>query len=138
VGLSDPIAPSDPPTLEQLVEDAIAVMDAAGSSSAACFADGPCADAILMTATHPERIRRLVLVNFTARVMRAPDYPCGIPERLVTSFLEMVTRPDAVEQDVDDLALLNPSMAGDSAFRTWVVRAGRRGPALRLPGPCSG
>jgi hypothetical protein len=38
-------------------------MDAAGSSSAACFADGSCAEAILMAATHPERIHRLVLVN---------------------------------------------------------------------------
>lgn len=127
VGLSDPIAPSDPPTLEQLVEDALAVLDATGSSSAACFADGPCPEAILMAASHPERIRRLVLVNSTARVMRAPDYPCGIPEHLVTSFLDTVTRPDAVEQDVDDLALFNPSVAGDSAFRTWVTRAGRRG-----------
>ncbi len=127
VGLSDPIVPSDPPTLEQLAQDALAVMDAAGSSSAACLADGPAAEAILMAATHPERIHRLVLVNSTARVMRAPDYPCGIPERLVTSFLDTVTKPDAVEEGVDDVALLNPSVAGDSAFRTWWVRAGRRG-----------
>jgi class 3 adenylate cyclase len=127
VGLSDPIAPSDPPTLEQLAEDALAVMDAAGSSSAACFADGPCAEAVLMAAAHPERIDRLLLVNSTARVMRAPDYPCGIPEHLVEAFLDNVTKPDAVEQGVDDVALLNPTVAGDQAFRTWWVRAGRRG-----------
>ena len=127
VGLSDPIVPSDPPTLEQLADDALAVMDAAGSPAAACFADGPAAEAIALAATHPERIHRLVLVNSTARVIRAPDYPCGLPEHLVTSFLETVTMPDALQQGVDDVAVLNPSVADDRAFRSWWVRAGRRG-----------
>lgn len=127
VGLSDPVLPSDPPTVEQLVEDAVAVLDAAGSGAATCFSDGPCGEAIVMGATHPARIDRLVLVNASARVIRAPDYPFGIPERLVTSFLETVTRPDALEQGVDDLAVLNPGVAGDPAFRSWWVRAGRRG-----------
>jgi class 3 adenylate cyclase len=126
LGLSDPLVPSNPTTMEQLVEDALAVLDAAGSRSAACFADGPCGEAILMGATHPDRITRLVLVNATARIMRAPDYPFGVPEPIVTHFLETVTRTDAVEQGVDDLAILNPSLAGDSAFRSWWVRSGRR------------
>ena len=127
IGLSDPLAPSDPPTMEQLVEDALAVMDAAGSPVAACFADGPCVEAVLLAATHPDRVDRLVLVNSTARVMQAPDYPFGIPEQVVTSFLETVTKPDAVEQGVDDLAGISPSVADDPAFRSWWVRAGRRG-----------
>src|SRR6478736_542969 len=31
IGLSDPVAPTDPPTLEQWVGDGLAVLDAAGS-----------------------------------------------------------------------------------------------------------
>src|ERR1051326_7495602 len=35
VGLSDPVSASSPPTLEQWMDDALAVMDAAGSEQAA-------------------------------------------------------------------------------------------------------
>src|SRR5689334_21378902 len=38
VGLSDPVSPSDPPTLEQWMQDALAVLDAVGSDRAAIFA----------------------------------------------------------------------------------------------------
>lgn len=127
VGLSDPVVPSDPPTIEQLVEDALAVLDAADSQSAACFSDGPCSEAIVMGATHPDRVNRLILLNATARLLRDSDYLIGVPEELVTGFLDTVTKPDAVEQGVDDLAVLNPSVADDVSFRAWWVRAGRRG-----------
>ena len=41
IGLSDPTSPSNPPTLEQWVEDAIAVLDAAGCSSVASNRPSP-------------------------------------------------------------------------------------------------
>src|SRR5262249_22460803 len=34
IGLSDPVSPREPPTLEQWVEDAVTVLDAAGSREA--------------------------------------------------------------------------------------------------------
>src|SRR6476646_7923794 len=38
IGLSDPVSPQAPPTLEQWVEDAVAVLDAVGSKQAIVLA----------------------------------------------------------------------------------------------------
>jgi class 3 adenylate cyclase len=132
LGLSDPVAPANPPTLEECAEDALAVMDAAGSQSAGVFSGASTPDAILLAATNPTRVSHLVIFNGTARVLRAPDYPFGIPQRIVDQFMDVVTQTNAVEQGIDDLAIMNPSVAGDPAYRAWWVRAGRRGasPAL--------
>jgi class 3 adenylate cyclase len=72
-GLSDPVA--SPATLEEQMDDVVAVMDAAGSSVAAVFAqlEGG-AMAALFAATHPERTRALVLYEAMARMTYAPDY----------------------------------------------------------------
>jgi class 3 adenylate cyclase len=128
LGLSDPLAPSSRPALEQWVDDAVAVMDAAGSQSAALFADMDATPkAILTTATHPDRVSWLIVVNGTSRVLRAPDYPFGWPQEVVDSFLEVQTQPNALEQGFDDVALFAPSVRKDPSFRAWWVRAGRRG-----------
>lgn len=72
-GLSDPVA--RPATLEEQMDDVVAVMDAAGSSVAALFAqlEGG-AMAALFAATHPERTSSLVLYEAMARMTRASDY----------------------------------------------------------------
>jgi class 3 adenylate cyclase len=127
LGLSDPVSPASPPTLEQWAEDALAVMDAAGSESAAVLAGASSPEALLMTATHPKLVSHLVLVNSSARILRAPDYPFGVPRDVIDRYIDTVTRSDALEQGFDDLAIMNPSVAGDPAFRDWWVRAGRRG-----------
>ena len=69
-----PLAPS--PTLEEWMDDAITVLDAAGSSQAAIIGDtegGPMA--MLLAATYPRRRAGSVLVNTFARWQRAHDYP---------------------------------------------------------------
>ncbi len=127
IGVSDPVPPSDPPTLAQWVEDAVAVLDAAGSESAAVFAAAEaCAEAILLAASHPERVSSLILVNGTARLVAAPGYR-GVPALAVERFLTVNLEPDAVEQGLDDLILNAPSVAEDPAFRSWWERAGKRG-----------
>ena len=132
LGLSDPVAPSSPPTLEEWTEDALAVMDAVGVQTAALLSGGAAGGAITMAATHPGRVSHLVFVNGTARTLWAPDYPLGIPAEVLDRFINTVVKTDAVEQGVDDLVLLNPSVADDPAYRAWWVRSGRRGasPAL--------
>jgi pimeloyl-ACP methyl ester carboxylesterase len=80
VGLSDPIAPNDPPTLEQQVEDAIAVLDAVGSERAvilASYITSPVG--LLIAATRPERVDSLLVVNAYARMYRDVDYPAWDP-----------------------------------------------------------
>ena len=84
IGLSDSVAPSSPPTLEQWMHDALAVMDAAGSLRAAVFAPRTRRWwAILLAATHPDRVSSLVIVNGTARIPAADDYPEGIAQELL-------------------------------------------------------
>jgi class 3 adenylate cyclase len=72
-GLSDPVAGA--PTLEEQMDDVVAVMDAVGSRTAAVFAwvEGG-AMAALFAATHPERTRALVLYEGLPRMSWAPDY----------------------------------------------------------------
>jgi class 3 adenylate cyclase len=128
VGLSDPVAPASPPTLEQWMADAVAVLDAAGSERAAVLSTGEASlEALLLATTHPWRVSHLVLVNGTARVARADDYPPGIPMPVLMRFLDVIVEPDAVDQGYDFLAVAAPSTAGDDAFRRWWVRAGNRG-----------
>src|SRR5579884_1601246 len=72
-GLSDPVPRA--PTLEEQMDDVVAVMDAAGSEQAALFAqlEGG-AMAALFAATHPERTRALILYASMARTTPAPGY----------------------------------------------------------------
>jgi class 3 adenylate cyclase len=72
-GLSDPLFGA--PTLEDQMDDVLAVMDAAGSESAAIcgtLEGGPMA--ALFAATHPDRTDALVLYATFARATWAPDY----------------------------------------------------------------
>jgi class 3 adenylate cyclase len=81
-GLSDRLG--RPPTIEEMVDDMLAVLDAAGSERCAVFgiSEGG-AMAILFAAMRPERCSHLALWCAYARLVRAPDYPEGIePERL--------------------------------------------------------
>jgi DNA-binding SARP family transcriptional activator/class 3 adenylate cyclase len=128
VGMSDAFAPSSPPTLEQWIQDAVAVMDAAGSERAAVFGPRDASlQAILLATTYPDRVSSLIIVNGTARLARADDYPIGVPQRVLDRFLELNMETDAVERGFDLLAVAAPSVADDDAFRAWWNRAGNRG-----------
>jgi pimeloyl-ACP methyl ester carboxylesterase len=128
VGLSDRVTTSNPPTLEQWQSDALAVMDAAGSRRAAVFAPRDSSmPAIMLAATHPERVSCLIIVNGSARLPWADDYPCGIPQRILDRFLEFNFEPDALDQGFDSLDFFAPSVVADDDFRAWWKRAGNRG-----------
>src|SRR4051812_16954268 len=65
-GLSDPV--SGPPTLEQQIDDMIAVLDAVGSEQVVPFGEGEGSQmSVLFAATHPDRVSRLVLYSPAAR-----------------------------------------------------------------------
>jgi pimeloyl-ACP methyl ester carboxylesterase len=75
-GMSDPV--SGAPSLETRMDDARAVMDAAGSRRAAFYglSEGA-AMSILFAATYPERVAALVVRSCSPRTMWAPDFPWG-------------------------------------------------------------
>src|SRR3954469_15031138 len=88
-GLSDRLG--RPPTLEESMEDVRAVLDAAGSERAAVFGiseGGPMS--ILLAATYPERVSHLALYGTYARMTRAPDYPCGVPEKFIQNWQRII------------------------------------------------
>jgi class 3 adenylate cyclase len=78
-GFSERLPADAAPSLEDRVDDVIAVMDAAGSERATVLgvADGG-AVAIMLAATHPERVSALVLNATTPRIAWSPDWPWGI------------------------------------------------------------
>jgi class 3 adenylate cyclase len=128
VGLSDPIDPSVPPSLEQWVGDALAVLDAAGSERAAlCGADEGALVAMLTAATHPNRTAALILLNAYPRLLRDADYPHGIPDQLLERFTETVLADRHEEGSFADLEIFVPRVASDPRFRQWWQRAGNRG-----------
>jgi len=89
VGLSDPV--EQPPPLEVWMDDVTAVMDAAGSERAAMVGHGHGGQlAAVFAATHPERTTALVTVNAYARLLRADDYPWGLPPVAQERFRQAV------------------------------------------------
>jgi len=76
-GMSDRVGPT--PTLESRIDDAIAVMDAAGVERAAVYGwgAGSAAMAVLQASTHPERTTAL-LIDGWLKTRWAPDFPWGV------------------------------------------------------------
>jgi class 3 adenylate cyclase len=119
-GVSDPVPLGALPTLEQWMDDARVVMDAAGSDRPALIGDaegGPMA--MLFAATYPERTRALVLINTFARMLRADDYPIGMPTESAEKLLQL-WEPAWGTGSV--LELTAPSVAGDARMQQWVSR----------------
>ena len=135
IGLSDPLGSSDPPTVEQWASDALAVLDDQAVERAAVLGVhfGGLA-AILLAATHPERVQALVLVNGYACLTRNDDYPFGIPAAVLERFRESLIEPGSGTGD--DLPLMAPSMVSDADFAAWWRRAGHRGASPAIGARC--
>jgi class 3 adenylate cyclase len=128
IGSSDPISPQAPPTLEQMNDDAVAVLDKVGSERAFVFANwlgGP--QALLFAATRPERTAGVILSNTYARLMRDDDYPFGIPRDFMESFANDMVDPDGPTDTADVISTYAPSVASDQRFLDWWEQEGERG-----------
>jgi class 3 adenylate cyclase len=76
VGCSDRLPPGVAPTLEDLADDVVAVMEAASSGSATIVAVQASAFvALLLAATRPERVERLILFGASPSWVRSDDLP---------------------------------------------------------------
>jgi len=112
-------------TLEQDAEDALAVLDAAGSERAALFTyslGGPVG--VLLAADHPERVGALIMYGSVARTSWAPDYTWALTheERAELTARNAETWGNA---DSSVLETLAPSAAEDRALAEWLARMQR-------------
>ena len=73
MGLSDNVP--EPPTLEEQMDDARAVLDSAGAARVVLCAEAEAvALAAMFAASHPERVERMVVLNGISRMTRADGY----------------------------------------------------------------
>jgi class 3 adenylate cyclase len=126
VGMSSRVSP-DVIGPKFWAKDAIAVMDAIGCERATVLAPYFASmTGLVLAADYPERVSSLVIINGAARTLRAPDYPMGFEISETDPYATVAMEPDAVDQGVDILGVIAPSVADDDAFRAWWDMAGNR------------
>lgn len=126
-GVSDRGGDTVTPTLEERMEDVLAVLDAVGSERASVLgvSEGGVLAAML-AATHPERISSIIAYGTVTRLRKDAEHPWG--------WLD----DDAFAQFIDEMAkgwghrstwavqLWAPSMLDDDRFNDWMAKFGRQ------------
>jgi class 3 adenylate cyclase len=121
-GLSERVA--DVPTLDRQMDDVLAVMDAAGSESAAAygFFDGALL-AALFAAAHPERLHTLVAAGMPVRfICSPPEYPWGFTDEFIDQTMEEINDSFTFELMLNKLF---PSRVGDRILSATFERLAR-------------
>ena len=116
-GLSDRVAESALPTLEQRMDDIRAVMDAAGSHRAVIFGiseGGPLST--LFAATYPARTAALIMYGTYAKWIRADDYPWAPTREEHEAAFKALEKHWGTPIG---LKILAPSVANDERVRQW-------------------
>lgn len=118
VGLSDRVG--RPPTLEDTMDDLMAVMDAAGMKRAVLFGvseGGP--NSVLVAATYPDRVQGLILYGTMAKGSRTPDHPWALTEAQHAHFLDRLVASWGKPFNLEYFA---PTLAREPGFRDWWAR----------------
>src|SRR5580658_2535947 len=111
LGLSDPLPTGVEPTIEGWGRDAMAVLDHAGRTNPVVLGPvGGSLPALWLAAHHPERVTSLVVVNGTARVLRAGDYAIGVDPDLVPLGQVVIEATPVSEEVPADIAIYVPSL----------------------------
>ena len=121
IGLSDSAPPGSLPPLEEWMDDVRAVMDAARSERAVILGAGDGGTmAAMFAASYPDRASSLILVNSTARLSWAPDYPIGLPAERQEMLIQLVEQTWGT---AELLTAINPSLAHLPRAQPEVARA---------------
>jgi class 3 adenylate cyclase len=112
-------------TDEIMDADITAIVDAGGCDGVVFVGSGTSGfAAIRYAATHPERVRALILMDTYAHYVREYEYPWGVPPEV----LEYVTTSAAQGRGTaESLGILAPSKTGDEQFDAWYARGERLG-----------
>jgi class 3 adenylate cyclase len=112
-------------TLENIAEDAVAVLDAVGAENVGVLGTsegGPAAT--MLAAAYPERVSAMVQYGTYARISWAPDYPDGIPAERLRAFWRRMRENWG---DPSSIKLWAPSIRDDPESREWWARMLRSG-----------
>jgi class 3 adenylate cyclase/pimeloyl-ACP methyl ester carboxylesterase len=125
VGESDPIDLNDPPSLNDVADDLVAVMDDAEVGAAGLWGFYTAGlVAVRAVARHPHRFTKLAVLNTYVRWVDSPELE-GVSEFYRRVWEDEVEHGPADEMDI--LSIVAPSMAGNDEFRAWWADIGRRG-----------
>ena len=90
LGSSDAVPINERPAMQVWTDGLLAVLDASDTESAAVFGmAGSALPAMLLAASHPERVRSLVLWSPYACFLRTPDQPFAMPEHTYRKMHEI-------------------------------------------------
>ena len=131
VGSSDAVPINERPAMQSWTDGLVAVLDAVRSESTSVLAMSESAlPVMLLTASHPHRLRSLVLWSPFARYLRDVDYSFGMPEEALARYVDAFGDSVGTGALVDVLA---PSWAGEAGKRRWYGRCERLagGPGYR-------
>ena len=127
-GLSDRGDRHLAPTLEERVQDVVAVLDAVGSRRASLFgvSEG-CALAAMFASLHPERTDRIILYGGISRLLRDTEHPWGVmdSEQYDTAFSPVFRHWGTPEGAAAHVRLIAPSAAANSDYLAWFARQQR-------------
>jgi class 3 adenylate cyclase len=122
-GSSDSIPLNERPPLQLWTDGLSAALDAVESESASVFTmSGAALAGIQLAASHPRRVRSLVLWSPYARYARAADCLVGMPDSMLERYIDRTGEMMGTGALVDHLA---PSWSGDAAKRRWWARCER-------------
>ena len=125
MGLSDPVSTDSLPTIEEWIDDLRAVLDAVGSDRPAFLSGiGASFMTLVFAATYPERTRSLVLVDPTARLVEADDYPWGQPVAGLAAEVERLRTNWGVSGGT--MNVLAPSLLSDRVLSQQFIRYERQ------------
>jgi pimeloyl-ACP methyl ester carboxylesterase len=124
-GVSDREGTAVTPTLEERMDDVIAVLDAVGSETASILgvSEGGCLAAAL-AATYPHRVRSIILYGTVAHFRQDSDHPWGwAGTDTLADFAEWMRRGWGTTRGAENaLRLWAPSMVGDQRFTAWLAK----------------
>jgi class 3 adenylate cyclase/pimeloyl-ACP methyl ester carboxylesterase len=115
--------PLDSLDLEVSDADMVAVLDAAAIEKAVLVGwSAACGREIHFSATHPERVSALVVIDGCAHYVREPDYPWGYPRESLDQIAESMKADWGTAKDLEATA---PHLMADQGFGAWWSRARR-------------